>query len=274
MQGGVPPTSLHPGLQRGCCSRLALDQSWGVSLSRVAVNGCSNAYSLRHRLGANPSLLCTVGLAITAALTSFTRRRLSTRSPPSAGHAARVTLLAGATSKAAPKGSVVLLGDSVLDNFYWLKTPSRHLRVQLEEELPGLTCVNLAVDQMTTFDFEERKPESNSWEPYAKARLKVDFSSEQDREYRLDDDGAIRSAKNLASVKDVSWCVLSIGGNDVYLNASVQMNLLSSLTPAFAGRRQEVAEEFGGRLRGIVASIRKVAPSAALVLVVPYQPHK
>eukprot|EP00913_Durusdinium_trenchii_P030811 g28856.t1 len=31
--------------------------------------------------------------------------------------------------------AVVLMGDSVLDNFFWLQTPTRHLRVQLQEQL-------------------------------------------------------------------------------------------------------------------------------------------
>lgn len=63
---------------------------------------------------------------------------------------------------------VVLMGDSVLDNFIWLHDPKRHTRVQLEELLRKETdfkdyrCVNLAVDQMSTFDFEHRDP-SGEW---------------------------------------------------------------------------------------------------------------
>jgi len=179
---------------------------------------------------------------------------------------------------AAAERKAVLLGDSVLDNFYWLQTPKRHLRVQLEEALQacgtGLRCVSLAVDQMTTFDFEERTAAANPWEGFARARRQVGFEEEQDVEYRVDQDGVIRSAKSLAKLDGVEWNILSIGGNDVYLNRGVQADLLLSLLPPFAGRRKEVAGSFGQRFRRVLASVRRAAPDAKLVLVIPYRPHR
>ncbi|CAK9100003.1 Uncharacterized protein SCF082_LOCUS46827, partial [Durusdinium trenchii] len=146
---------------------------------------------------------------------------------------------------------VVLMGDSVLDNFFWLQTPTRHLRVQLQEQLAKsrnakvkqLQCVNLAVDQMTTFDFVERKPQENPWETYAKARKLVAFEDDEDKEYVVDSDGVIRSVENLRRLEDVKWVVLSLGGNDdVYLNAEVKGKLLSSLLPNAEGKRKEVGQ--------------------------------
>lgn len=184
------------------------------------------------------------------------------------------TARAAAPSSSEASGKVVLLGDSVLDNFFWLETPERHLRVQLQEKLQGMQCVNLAVDQMTTFDFEERKPSVNPWEPYARAREKVAWADEQDKSYTVESDGVIRSPKALAKLEGVRWCVLSIGGNDVYLNRSIQAALISSLLPGGQAKRQEVADEFGVRLRKIVASVRESAPDANVALVIPYRPHR
>lgn len=175
------------------------------------------------------------------------------------------------------------MGDSVLDNFYWLKSPERPLRVQLEEvlrtsgqaELKKLSCVNLAVDQMTTFDFAERRAESNPWKPFVEARRRAGFLDDQDKEYITDGDGnVIRSVENLRRLNGVRWVVLSLGGNDVYLNKEVQSRLMFSMLPTLEGNRQEVADEFGKRYRAIVDDIREAAPEAQLILVVPYQPHQ
>lgn len=203
------------------------------------------------------------------------RRRLLKRS-----HAARSASPVGGAQSAEPK--VVLLGDSVLDNFFWLETPSKHLRTRLKEELgssldstvAGLRPVNLAVDQMTTFDFEERTPAINPWDMYAEARCRVEFEDDEDRKYIMDKDGVIRSLKNLKSVENVQWAVLSIGGNDVYLNRNIQSSLALSVLPPFSGNRQEVANAFGERLRRIVKGIQQAAEGVKLVLVIPYHPHR
>ncbi|CAE8597702.1 unnamed protein product, partial [Polarella glacialis] len=211
--------------------------------------------------------------------------RLIRRRSKGTGNSRGASLRAAVASTQAAESTrdqVVLLGDSVLDNFYWLEDPKQHLRVQLEEELrasrnqkiKALACVNLAVDQMTTFDFIERKAAQNPWEPFAAARKLVGFEDPQDEEYVVGKDGSIRSVKNLKRLKAVRWAVLSLGGNDVYLNSQVQTSLLTSLLPPFKQKRVEVAEAFGQRLRKAVAELRKAAPEAALVLVIPYQPHK
>lgn len=177
---------------------------------------------------------------------------------------------------------MVLLGDSVLDNFYWLETPEKHLRVRLQEalssssdaNLAGLKCVNLAVDQMTTFDFNERLPKKNPWEPFSKARKKVNFEAKEDRSYMVDKDGVMRSLSNLRRQKGVQWAILSIGGNDVYLNPDVKLSLLASLLPGLSGKRQEVAKAFAGRMREVLKGIKEAAPEAKIVVVIPYQPHR
>jgi hypothetical protein len=63
---------------------------------------------------------------------------------------------------------VVLMGDSVLDDFVWLANPSVNLRMcvedALEDQKVDSACVNLAVDQMSTFDFIRRSPQGECWE--------------------------------------------------------------------------------------------------------------
>ncbi|CAK0856361.1 unnamed protein product, partial [Prorocentrum cordatum] len=184
---------------------------------------------------------------------------------------------APAADSAAGAPKVVLLGDSVFDNFYWLQTPKRHLRVQLQELLRKRgrqeEVVNLAVDQMTTFDFEERSMKKNPWDVYLTARTQVDFDDEQDRTYPVAKDGFIRSVASLKRLKNVQWALISIGGNDVLLNPFVQSTLTTSLLPGQGGNREKVANEFSARLRGLVQSVRMAQPDASIALVVPYRPH-
>lgn len=74
---------------------------------------------------------------------------------------------------------VLLVGDSVLDDFYWLKDPKQNLTNRMRHLFPpDVTVINLAVDQMSTFDFVERcgtylcdcKQEKNTWLHYQHAR--------------------------------------------------------------------------------------------------------
>merc|ERR1719487_878414 len=98
---------------------------------------------------------------------------------------------------------IVLMGDSVLDNFYWLQDRSLDLRNLLErrlqddETLHDHRCVNLAVDQMSSFDFLERAPHRNGWSQYENARNRVfrDSAELADRTYAhlLAKDGSIHS---------------------------------------------------------------------------------
>eukprot|EP00929_Paragymnodinium_shiwhaense_P060299 TRINITY_DN3012_c1_g1_i1.p1 TRINITY_DN3012_c1_g1~~TRINITY_DN3012_c1_g1_i1.p1 ORF type:complete len:497 (-),score=172.92 TRINITY_DN3012_c1_g1_i1:119-1609(-) len=185
---------------------------------------------------------------------------------------ARVARHAAAGGKDA---KVVLMGDSVLDNFYWLMTPARHLRVVLEEQLRSTKgqslpkkVVNLAVDQTTTFDFVERTDQSNPWQTYSEAREKVDFADEADKKYAaIAKDGKMRQTRALRQLDNVTWAVLSIGGNDVYLKRDLQAQLVS-------GKKDEVAKDFGKRLRGNLNELLDAAPDATPVLVIPYQPHE
>lgn len=233
-----------------------------------ARSASSSSLQRTPALGAESRLHAPVVLAAAATILCGAQRHHAPRRRKWSFPRSAAATSSSKASSGVPK--VVFLGDSVLDNFFWLETPKRHLRVQLQETLnaagQNLECVNLAVDQMTTFDFEERAPNTNPWEPFAAARRKVGFDDEQDVEYRVDEDGKIRTVRALADLENVEWCILSVGGNDVYLKPQVKADLL-------LGRGEDCARAFGQRYRDIIASVRKAAPAAKLAIVIPYQPH-
>eukprot|EP01061_Rhynchopus_euleeides_P036570 TRINITY_DN6169_c1_g3_i1.p1 TRINITY_DN6169_c1_g3~~TRINITY_DN6169_c1_g3_i1.p1 ORF type:complete len:401 (+),score=163.26 TRINITY_DN6169_c1_g3_i1:1317-2519(+) len=200
------------------------------------------------------------------------------------------------------QGKVVLLGDSVLDTFYFLRNPKRDLRNIMEEKLQkhanlvqkrdggsgdeGLgesqqpvspwTCLNFAVEQMTTFDLMDRGIE-NDWHKCQTKRAQV-FGPDADPldhdgyEHLVGPDGRIRSIDNLSYLKNVKHAFLALGGNDVYLSRDVQFSLASSLIP-FNDKRGKVAENMAVRLRRILDSIARKCPDLRVTLVICYQPH-
>lgn len=179
---------------------------------------------------------------------------------------------------------IVLMGDSVLDNFYWLQDRSLDLRNLLErrlqddETLHDHRCVNLAVDQMSSFDFIERAPHRNGWSQYESARNRVfsDSAEPADRTYAhlRAEDGNIHSVANLRKLKNVKCAVVSLGGNDVYLSRDVQIALIKSLNPFQRHLREEVAEQFRERLLSIFEAFDQVMDPASFVLpVIVYHPH-
>lgn len=178
--------------------------------------------------------------------------------------------------KTRPK--LVLLGDSVLDSSYWLSDPTDNLTTQLRKLMPEYEVVNLAVDQMTTYDLEKRTPRENPWMRYQIARNKAFTTPETkgDVKYPVHEDGNIYSFRNLASLaksSDVQVVVLSIGGNDLYLRPDMQIKLAKSLVSGKGHLRDTEAKSFGLRYQQILEKISAAAPGATIIPVVPYHPH-
>lgn len=113
----------------------------------------------------------------------------------------------------------------------------------------------------------------NSWYWYGESKKKVGFADAQDKQYYVSDDGFIHSIENLKLLRNVRVIVISIGGNDVYLNPRIQSELVKSLLPGQAYRRHEVARQFGVRLRKILNAVESAAPLARIVPVIVYHPH-
>ena len=203
-----------------------------------------------------------------------------------------------------PNGKVVLVGDSVLDDFYWLQDSRRSLRVVVEEMLraeggcateldedteaeehgapwcEGWDCLNFAVDQMSSFDFLTREPRTNSWLMYQGARTRAhkndaeaDALDKDGYKHLCGADGVIRTADNLGALgPSVRHVFLSIGGNDIYLNAGVQTDLGGSLVP-FCDKREAVADALAARVNKLLDEVEAQVPGARITPVICYHPH-
>ena len=194
---------------------------------------------------------------------------------------------------------VVFLGDSVLDTFYFLRNPARSLRKIMEEKLERhhtmlqpasssdgeteeptvpMTCLNLAIEKMTTYDFLDRGVE-NSWSKLQAKREEVytfkgaDPLDADGYNHLVGSDGRIRSALNLSLLKNVKHTFLCLGGNDIYLSRDMQFELATSLLPFCAYKRERVAENMKERYNHIIDEVLAAAPDTTLTLVVCYKPH-
>jgi len=159
-----------------------------------------------------------------------------------------------------------------------LKKPKAYLRPVLDKylkddpDLHDYQCVNLAVDQMSTFDFIKRTSK-NGWAGYEHARKQLFENSSEDASYYVAQDNCIYSIENLKRLKNVKYIVVSIGGNDVYLSAKIQRKLYKSLMPFKGHLANEVALEFGGRVAEILRALKDAVPDAVIIPVIVYHPH-
>lgn len=100
---------------------------------------------------------------------------------------------------------VILIGDSVLDDFYWLPSGSHDVAEQLSQLNHELDVLNYAVDEFMIQDVREGGYVS---ERYARSRP---------YEYPTEEDGKVYP---LMHASDADYAVLSIGGNDGRLKIS------------------------------------------------------
>lgn len=108
----------------------------------------------------------------------------------------------------ASKKQIALLGDSVLDNFYWLENKERDLRAVVNElltESEGYICHNFAVDE-SRLDNVINGIVPN--EQYRNARSYP---------YPVEEDGKVRPLKLIEDLKP-DFVFLSVGGNDFRVN--------------------------------------------------------
>lgn len=167
---------------------------------------------------------------------------------------------------------IVLMGDSILDNSVWLKDPTKDLKHQLQDAMgKDFEIVNLAVDQMSTHDLEKRESHVNPWSQYEYARKKV-FGNEEGK-YPVAKDGNIYSLQNLANLTNVHMVIVSIGGNDLYLDPNMQLTLVKSLIPFKSGLRDVEVEKFSKRYKDLMHKISNIVPYAIIMPVIPYHPH-
>jgi hypothetical protein len=157
------------------------------------------------------------------------------------------------------------MGDSVLDNFYWLDKKKEDLAYQLTKKLQNHNsdsiCTNLALDETEVPDIMNGKIPSLV---YAKERANIKM-----KPYQVNKDGVFFPLEQLEvlfkeSKTKPTHVVLSMGGNDcrVRLNLARADSILSSLKSA----------DFEFNYRQTVETLIKLVPNVILVLV--YKPGK
>lgn len=135
--------------------------------------------------------------------------------------------------------SIILLGDSVLDNFYWLKEREKDLRYRLREL--GVPCENYAIDESRLEDIINGMTPADV---YSKARS-----------YPYTQDNPI--SKN-------DTIVLSVGGNDMRVNMPT---LLFGVDQFF---KTVLSPKYQKDYRDLIQNLKK--KSQKLILVSVYCP--
>jgi hypothetical protein len=117
---------------------------------------------------------------------------------------------------------VILMGDSVLDNFYWLEEKEKDLKYQLTKELQrynkNSSCINLALDETEAHNILNGKIPAGS---YVTERETIGMEP-----YKVDSKGKFFPLSELKkmilndNIKP-THVVLSIGGNDCRVKLSM-----------------------------------------------------
>ena len=152
--------------------------------------------------------------------------------------------------------SIILTGDSVLDNFYWLDDQEKDVKRQLQKRMPDLEVKNFAVDESTINSVlngicpAKHYSDSRSY-PYPTV------------------DGIVYPLKLIENEKnkDTMNIVLSVGGNDGRVHLSKLLwgadKLLESLLQG---------NVFKSRLEKLICELMKHTKRVILVFV--YKPHE
>lgn len=129
---------------------------------------------------------------------------------------------------------IVLLGDSILDNFYWLGNKERDLTFILNEMLneEGYVCLNFAVDESRLRDV------TNGIKP------RGTYSEARTYPYPVDENGFVVPLKLTGEVSP-ELTVLSVGGNDFRVNIprlifGVDNFVSSVLSPVYRKEYEEL----------------------------------
>ena len=154
--------------------------------------------------------------------------------------------------------SIALIGDSVLDNFYWLKDPTRDVKQQLSGLMSETKIYNFAVDESIIDDVL-----NGSYPPrqYVGARKHIFGETYL---YPTTNKGKIYPLKLLAKYQS-EYVVLSIGGNDGRKHLDHIIWSADALIKAVVNDGLE--EKFNRLITKINTNKSK------LILVLVYQPH-
>ena len=150
---------------------------------------------------------------------------------------------------------IILMGDSVLDDFYWLENPKNDLTAQLEK-----LCYptrNFAVDESKIKDIIAGKEPR---QPYVEKRKELDVTP-----YPTDEDGLVKPlhllAKEVKNYAGETYVVISVGGNDFAL----QSHTRASISEEF----QKIQEGYAAIIQAIKEKGNK---NTHTLFVMPYLP--
>lgn len=155
--------------------------------------------------------------------------------------------------------SIALIGDSVLDDFYWLEDKTEDVRQQLSDLMPNATIHNFAVDESKIKDVLDG---FQPFDHYQKARY-LTFNGNYP--YPTSKDGKVYPLELLKDHKP-DYVVLSAGGNDGRVHLDKLMWSAQSLIEAVLN--DKLVENFDLLLQEILKTNKKV------ILILVYKPHE
>ena len=158
---------------------------------------------------------------------------------------------------------IILMGDSVLDDFFWLSNNTQDIRQQILDSFPGeVRVTNLAVDEMRSIDVLDGFVPASQ---YVDARVAVGL-----KPYPVNAEGVVHPLHivqqkilntEINLVGEHTTVVLSIGGNDV--RVPLQMGKLKFI-PDVLSKLKQNTERIVRKLLGMGVNV---------VLVICYEPH-
>lgn len=165
---------------------------------------------------------------------------------------------------------IAFLGDSVLDNFYWLEDQKRDVKAELTDLIilskptEPFKIRNFAVDESTVKDvLHGMCPRS----VYSGARKSV-FEKGIDSHYPVNKDGIVKPL-NLVRKYKPTHAVLSIGGNDGRVHLSKLLWSAESLIDAIM-----IEEQVPQQVEKLIQKLLEIMEHNKLILVFVYKPHK
>lgn len=166
------------------------------------------------------------------------------------------------TAANANVNTIAFVGDSVLDNFYWLDDPKMDARQQLANMWPNTTVYNFAVDESQIMDvINGIKP----LDRYTEAR-KQHFGDEYP--YPVNSkDGTVYPLK-LLKQEDPDYTIISAGGNDGRVHLDKLFWSAESLIDAV------VADGLEDNFDRMLRKVRNNTTSKKMILILVYQPHE
>ena len=154
---------------------------------------------------------------------------------------------------------IVLLGDGVLDNFFWIKNPKKDVRQYLNDCLPDTQVYNFAIDEACVLDVIEGKAPRKELILARKKYFQDNYS------YLTNKKGVVKSMDLFEKYAN-DYCVLSIGGGD---GKKYMSSLMWGVDSVLSGLD---TDNFYDNLTTLLECVIHKQPKT--ILIFPYRPHE